>query len=661
MKKHQQNEPKAGPQTNSGLLWRLSLAGLFGVIASLPYSLAAQSNLLKIDYEWADSINGPWTKPPSSQTYLQPDGSLVTQATAPQKHFRLSIQEIDFEDIQSPVVEVVQLARETVTIAEHHLQWMAANFSQGDRDGTNGNPWAKAKLAPVAFKVFDAAYQKGEVPAYVEFKIVSDFQPAEKPAEFLVGNEAAPICDLGHILVSLHEGETPVPEFNDEGTTPCEELLKRVGSVPNFKIMRFGPTFATVENERGELLANAGADPFRLPDDLFRNDRTFKSEFDSETATEPPTNGYGGPALRLTHYRSYTEFKQDYINSPIYQELRRRKTRAVAPEWILVRGGTLPAPPVLSVRVGQSIHAFESQRVTRYFLDDDETQAAPLATIDPNTGGDGLAIRGNRLGSAPLTVLIGRQVTHYELRVIATGAPATGDADLVPAGGAFTLGWQTPQDWVVPGGYSSTPRYKQTSDYNLWCPKVGCGPVAWAILCGHWDRRGVPAAFYRNVPGDFTQSDAPMTVEEAPSRMHAVYAQLHDYCDVICSPNGQGATPPGDMIEAGATYLWLPKTLGYLGYTYSWAWDLMDPDWNEPSNRIRTSVKQGRPAIIGLGWLWHYGVAYAYRYQEFKAAPDLVLFRRRWFKCNEGWGHANGAWYSGADTFLGASIKPWQK
>lgn len=628
-------------------------AFLLCAIVALTGPLRAQTNLLMIDYQWADSVNGPWTKPPTSQTYVQPNGSILTLATNPQKYFRLTIGEIDFEDIQTPVVQIAHLRDETVKIAEHHLQWLAMNFLGGSNGSSVEHAWASARLAPVAFKVFDAAYRNGAEPAYIEFKIVSDFQPAEKPAEFLVGNEAAPVCDLGHILVSLHEGDAPVPEFSDEGGTPCEELLKRVGSVPNLKIMRFGPTFATVENERSELLANAGTDPFRLPDDLFRYDRTFKGEFDSETAPEPPTNGYGGPTLRLAHYRSYAEFKQDYINSPIYQEFRSRKTRAVAPEWVLVRGGTLPAPPVLSVRVGQSIHAFESQRVTRYFLDDDEEER-PLATIDPNTGGDGLAIRGERVGSARLTVLITGRVTHYELQVTATGA------GLAAASGAFTPGWQPPLDSNVPGGYSSTPRYKQTIDYN-WCPKVGCGPVAWAILCGHWDKRSVPAAFYWQVPGDLTQPDSPTTMEEDPLRLHAVYALLHDYCDVICSPNGAGATPPGDMIEAGATYLWLPKALGYLGYTYSWAWDLNDPDWNEPSNRIRTSIKKGRPAIIGLGWLWHYGVAYVYRYQEYKVSPNVVLTRRRWFKCNEGWNKSQGHWYSGADTFLGASIKPWQK
>ncbi|MBC8096353.1 MAG: hypothetical protein H7Y43_11115, partial [Akkermansiaceae bacterium] len=326
-----------------------------------------------------------------------------------------------------------------------------------------------------------------------------------------------------------------------------------------------------------------------------------------------------------------------------------------------LRGETLPPPQLINATVRQRVHVLQGQTILRFFLDDDEGEDTPLAAINLDGTDGGLWITGGREGSAGLTVQTAAGVQHFELIVLPGGAALKGVARR--AEGLFTPGWQTPSVWSVAGGYSSTPRYKQTTDSNLWCPKVGCGPVAWAILLAHWDReRNVPAAFYRNMPADLTISDAPEKVSDKPAHMKAVYNNLHDLCDVICNPTGSaGATPPGDMIEAGATYLWFPKTLGYLGFGYSWAWDLNDPDWNEPSNRIRTSIKKGRPAIVGLGWLWHYGVAYKYRYQEFKSAPNWVVYKRRWFACNEGWGKGEGAYYSGGDTFLGAAIKPWQK
>lgn len=623
---------------------------ILGAVVALSSSLLAQTNLIKVDYQWADSLNGPWTKPPGHQAYVQPDGSLLTLAADPQKHFRLTIQEVDLEGGESPAVPVAQLRSKTYDIAWNHLQWLLA--AQMNEPGSEGS-WSNASLAPIAYKVFDPAFKNGEEPAYIEFKIVSDFQPSAKRAEFLVGNEVAPMRDLGHILVALNEGDAPVPEFSEEGPTPCEHLLRRVGHVPHLKIMRFGPTFAAVENAKGELLANAGADPFKIPEDFLRyKDQTFKGEFDSETAEEAPRDGYGGPKLAAAPYESYADFKADYLRNPVYQELRNRKALRVAAEWALLNGVTPPAPAMLQVNVGKSIHVLSEQSILRYFLDDDEGEGQPLARISVPASGGGLLITGARGGAAPLTVKTAAGVQHFELIVLSGDVSAQ----------SFTPGWQTPSTWSVAGGYSATPRYHQTSHPD-WCPKVGCGPVAWAILLGHWDReRNVPAAFYRNIPGDLTISDAPFKVADKPTHMRNVYNLLHDYCDVICNPFGSaGATPPGDMVEAGATYLWFPKILGYLGYSYSWAWDLTDPDWNEPSNRIRTSVKNGRPAIVGLGWLWHYGVAYKYRYQEFKVTPDTVLLRRRWFAVNEGWGKDQGAWYSGYDTFLGASIKPWQK
>ena len=145
-------------------------------------------------------------------------------------------------------------------------------------------------------------------------------------------------------------------------------------------------------------------------------------------------------------------------------------------------------------------------------------------------------------------------------------------------------------------------------------------------------------------------------------RLLPVYKILHEYCDVICSWfSSAGATAPGDMVEGGTDYLWWPRINGKIGYSYSWAWDIGDSDWNQPSSVVRKSIKNGRPAIVGLGWLWHYGVAYKYRYQEFKATPNTVLLRRRWFACNEGWGKKQGAWYSGYDTFLGFSLRPWKR
>jgi hypothetical protein len=226
--------------------------------------------------------------------------------------------------------------------------------------------------------------------------------------------------------------------------------------------MRFGPTFATVENERGELLANAGADPFKVPVEFLNyQEETFKGMFDSETATNPPADGYGGPRMAATHYESYQAFKEDYLTNPVYQELRRRQALRVAAEWAVLRRETPPAPTTIAATVRQPMPVLEGETVRRFFLDDDEGGEVPLALIDMGGARGGLVITATRVGYAPLTVQTAAGIQHFELVCTAGGAAPTGGEVTVEE---FVPGWQTPRVWSVAGGYASTPRYHQTKD-----------------------------------------------------------------------------------------------------------------------------------------------------------------------------------------------------
>jgi hypothetical protein len=202
------------------------------------------------------------------------------------------------------------------------------------------------------------------------------------------------------------------------------------------------------------------------------------------------------------------------------------------------------------------------------------------------------------------------------------------------------------------------------------------------MLLAWWDRQGVPSAFaeqtaYQSLAFSLRTADATLHIDEdVPSSYARIFEELdeiYEACDVICNPfSDAGGTPPGDMVDAvypvtayargWVGSVQLPDQFRYMGMSYGWAWDLMDPDWNEPSNKIRTSIKAGRPAIVGLGWMWHYGVAYAYLVQDWKVTENgPAIYRRRWFKVNEGWNKDSGAWYSGGDTFLGTNLKFWQR
>jgi hypothetical protein len=625
------------------------------LFAMIPWIARSQSSLIHLDYEWADSVEGPWTKPPTDKAIITANGSFAAISEGSEKFFRLRVGREDggYYALGSPTVLVDDLPAQAIQIAQDHLDAMKASTpSDPDVEDQEGGSWTDALLAPVAIQLYDPSYMAGEEPAYVEFKVVSGYEPDGEPIPFLSNKESVPQHDLGYILVSLHEEDSPVCQFSETGTTPCEDILEQVGPVSNVKIMRYGPTFLAVENEIGDLLANAGADPFRLPDDVLQYlDQTFSGEFDSETAEEPLQDGDGGPRMEVTPYESYEDFKVDYVTSPIYQELRSRRAQKVADEWTLMNGGSIPQPEELVAMPGEEFEIFRGQTVDRYFLDDDFLGDQPLAVIERNVTNGGLVITGSREGSGFLHVIVDGMKRKIHLNF-----PPPGGLVYPPPG--FTPGWQQSRYWEIPGDYDDQPRYKQTNLHILCL--VGCGPVAWAMLCSWWEHNGVPAMFHTQ-PAHYTSVISPLRMDDYVPHLETVYTTLYDLCDVICIA-GAGATLPGDMVEAGPTYFWIPKITGHLGYSSKWSWDLMDPDWNEPSSVVRSSLKNHRPAIVGLGWMWHYAMAYKYKYQEFKVTENAApLGVKRWFKCNQGWGKNTGHWYNGNDTFLGYALNPRQK
>jgi hypothetical protein len=103
---------------------------------------------------------------------------------------------------------------------------------------------------------------------------------------------------------------------------------------------------------------------------------------------------------------------------------------------------------------------------------------------------------------------------------------------------------------------------------------------------------------------------------------------------------GQGATTPWDMKNG---YKWAAHR--GMGVSIAWRWGV---PYLSPGSRdnARNSVKAGRPAIIGIGFYWHYVVAYGYRYREWRSL-GIVWDREHHFKCNMGWGGPEPEWRNG--------------
>lgn len=638
--------------------WVLGLAA-FGML-HVGHEVSAQvTNFSRFNVEWSTDVLGPWTDVPGQNREISENGEILISSDAPQRFVRLggSFMQGGLSNTGSRV-PLSQAPSSTVARAEKFMRdWQGTPDPDNITPDADGESWAHARLSPYAIKVYDPTYRGGLEPAYLEFKVVAD-PDATNLMTYVFGREGvvAPENDLGFILVSLHEGDYPQPTFAQRGKTPYENLLARVPSSANPRIMRYGDGFSAVEGGDGSLLVSFGSAPFRINREaLGLVGQTFAGEFDSDIATTNLLEGQGGPSLGVGFYADYGEFKRDYQTNEIYRVMRDARAKSAAVEWAIEKEVPAPVPEVWIVNVRETIVKLDGETVTRVFLDDDTNESnAKIATF--TFGGDraGIQITGMVTGSAPVTVQTGGGVTNYYLTVIdgsGSGRPAGG-----PVTKAFTPGWQPWKTWYAsPDGYGGMAKYYQAEYYD-WCDLPGCGPVAWAILVHWWDYHGVPAAHWQGYHNPMFKPSA-----SSYSADYDMFGLLHEYCDVICNPFGDdGATEPSDMIEGGPAWFWVPKIANVMSYQYSWAWNIWDTDWTEPAHRVRTAIKNGRPAVFGIGWLWHYGVAYGYRVREFKTTEGgpATLVQRR-FKVNEGWGMSNGAWYE-AKTYLGASIKAKQ-
>lgn len=215
--------------------------------------------------------------------------------------------------------------------------------------------------------------------------------------------------------------------------------------------------------------------------------------------------------------------------------------------------------------------------------------------------------------------------------------------------------------WWAAGGGAAQPAYNQErlpgSCYT------GCGPVAWAMLFGWADRQahsGTNAywaprtGIYRQNGGRGADAVAPLAMDAGVRNVvNEIRGQVHTWC----------------IGESGATWPWdMPEAWRYLsGRTGTSLWC----NWNSfgvhedglRDRAIDSIVNRRTPAVIGIGWLSHYPVAFGY-------ARQVRVIRRcfiwcwdetvtdRCFYVNQGWGGGGSGEWVAASTWFAGQIRP---
>jgi hypothetical protein len=323
------------------------------------------------------------------------------------------------------------------------------------------------------------------------------------------------------------------------------------------------------------------------------------------------------------------------------------------------------------VQAGETITVLAGRDVRGARLDmpDDDSIIAQLTPLDR----DGLRIDGLAQGSGVLHVQVDGRDELFTLFVTPKGGGFA-------AAGAFTPGWRLAVKHYKAGTDGDQPWYSQNQslEYGGGGPGnyVGCGPCAWTMLMGWWDWKGVPAVYRPFKAGsgipNFLLGDA-----DAPfANNYRVEDMMRDFRNVwvdpvVCNPfSGQCATLPSEMGD-GMNYVANLRTLyknaylpffqeDVLGYSYSYKYTYGPQHGvNEFNKLARESIHDGLPAIVGVGLLSHYALAYEYIESRYEALPGYFPYWRAWLKLN--WGNGESRYYKFTDlTFFATKAKLWQ-
>jgi len=223
--------------------------------------------------------------------------------------------------------------------------------------------------------------------------------------------------------------------------------------------------------------------------------------------------------------------------------------------------------------------------------------------------------------------------------------------------------WISWRYWTVPYEYKF-PYYQQFRQRGWRCP-VGCGPVAWGMIFGYYDRLapryGYNKYLFRCING-LSGSPNCAAPKYLNSHARAYITAIRREVGTFCLFGG-GATTPWGMRRIRSFYRNRQRgNARILSYTWRFSWAGWTRTWI--SNRARTAVMRGYPAIVGVwvrsgrkGKAQHYPVATKFRSRSRKYRNCWKILWGGWrcgrwktqrqehFFLRMGWGRRRDGWY----------------
>ncbi|MBK9137163.1 MAG: hypothetical protein IPM17_00075 [Verrucomicrobia bacterium] len=618
-------------------------SGLLTVTAAGLLLLAGSMSAAQITMERSTNLQ-TWQPHPVAPGQVMPDGSLVVPADQAMAAFRLRIAAG-----AGPVIAAADAPTEARAVAEDFVRALNARPApDGETDSESG----PVELGEVAALFYDPAHADGTAPAYVEFKLRRAPEPPRPPGDpnpVFTHNQAGPDPrpDAGSVTVCLHRGDVPVPASAGAGVARFEKLLDRVPPGIRVRLVRYDDSFMVAENEAGQPVASLGSAPYLLDPEILQippEGLTYETD-----GTTPPT-GPLGPRIQGRAAATYAEFVAAWRTHPVFVAVRQARAAVAADAWDFAGAG----PKTVEVPLRQTV-ALGSRPGPVQRADSSDPAIARVA-VNPASGR--AEATGVGVGEALVTLWY---ADGFRERCVVDVLGATGGRlaahgvapqEYIPGKQA---GWTITVEKLV-SKWSEQRKYNQVWNDPQMCPTTvsGCGPTAWAMFYGHWDRKGYPRLF-----GDTALADSPEFMRPSKNAdifpsilacLRSVFASV----DEKCFPKlDRAATLPG-MMHLGEQ--WAMARNVKLKGSYQFGVPYLSPGCR---NRALDSLNQGKISIVGIGKYAHYPVAYGYRKWEWKTKKGKTLNTDHDLLLNMGWGSGHDPeWQGIAQLWYATNLRP---
>ena len=493
----------------------------------------------------------------------------------------------------------------------------------------------------------------------------------------------------GFVIVSTGEHDFPIAHWNFTGDPPTHILEQKAAEEGQaaVKFYKLDTLDYAAEDESGALAATLGSLPFRVsgmdmawldqPENVSEASWT-PTETGSDDDAEPPSDGRmtrSGPfssTIQLTNWESWEALKDGYADS--YQVLIEDLRREAAEAWevddlarqygeVLFPGETYP----LAMLCDNPDITTSGEGTTYATTELVESAGRPpvyriTALPGPNGEEFPLEVAVNCPGgpSESFKFYIAQPYVLYLPLIMRGAGDGSVSMALIPSGQiagvnkvegeAAYWAWAGTDDQRM---YSQIPAHTSVNDTS--CPS-GCGATAWAMLFGWADYQAESPSWsywhprwglYRANGGKGSNVRAPTNMTTGVENMTwEIRNDIGTWCVF-----GSAPTFPWDMSDAAQYFI------GRTGTRLTTHYSSLGIKWGYIREYARNSILYRRtPAIIGVGWLKHYPLAYGYYWRSRRVKCCLIIRYTkyyRWFWVNQGWGGYGNGWVSGGTWFAG--------